>query len=119
MNAPETVNPVFGTLVIAQWGDDWRPAWLDERAGWVRIDTESRVEGVPGHFPRLSWRQPEPLMWRPIGFNCAARPNGSFQTPGGGDPQECDWPTCGCDDYANRVVASLEEAGLLKEPDIS
>ena len=30
-------------------------------------------------------------------------------------PQDCDWPLCGCDDYANRVIAVLDEIGMLKE----
>jgi hypothetical protein len=33
----------------------------------------------------------------------------------GGDPQECDWPVCGCDDYATRVIESLQESGLLRD----
>lgn len=39
-------------------------------------------------------------------FKCAARPNGSSQI-GANDPQECDWPTCGCDPYADKVIAAL------------
>lgn len=29
-------------------------------------------------------------------------------------PQDCDWPTCGCDPYANKVVDALVECGHLK-----
>ena len=25
------------------------------------------------------------------------------------DPQDCDWPVCGCDPYADRVIDALEE----------
>lgn len=44
-----------------------------------------------------------PATWR-----CAAltQPNGP------GDPPECDWPTCGCDPAANKVIEALEEAGI-------
>lgn len=28
-------------------------------------------------------------------------------------PQDCDWPLCGCDPYAEKVVAALQEANLL------
>jgi hypothetical protein len=30
-------------------------------------------------------------------------------------PQDCNWPLCGCDPYADKVIAALAEAGLLKE----
>lgn len=29
------------------------------------------------------------------------------------DPADCDWPVCGCDDAANKVVAALEEQGAI------
>ena len=28
-------------------------------------------------------------------------------------PQDCDWPTCGCDPYANKVIEALQESGAL------
>ena len=31
------------------------------------------------------------------------------------DPQECNWPICGCDQYAGKVIAALQEQDLLKE----
>jgi hypothetical protein len=36
---------------------------------------------------------------------------------GGGDPQECSWPQCGCDPAANRVLDHLSECGfeIVKE----
>ncbi len=43
---------------------------------------------------------------------CAARAQG---TPGGIDPAECDWPMCGCDPHATKVIEALSEAGALKE----
>ncbi len=30
---------------------------------------------------------------------------------GGNDPQDCEWPVCGCDPYADKVIAALDEAG--------
>lgn len=41
---------------------------------------------------------------------CAAR---NQNTAGGNDPAECDWPVCGCDPYADRVIAALQESGIL------
>ena len=29
-----------------------------------------------------------------------------------GHQADCDWPTCGCDPYANRVIDALEESGF-------
>lgn len=29
------------------------------------------------------------------------------------DTAGCDWPLCGCDPYANKVVTALDEAGCL------
>jgi hypothetical protein len=46
------------------------------------------------------------------GWQCAARRSG---TAGGNDPADCDWPHCGCDDHATKVLQSLEEQGL--DPD--
>lgn len=40
---------------------------------------------------------------------CKARANG---TAGGNDPQDCDWPWCGCDPLADRVLAAISEQGL-------
>ena len=28
-------------------------------------------------------------------------------------PLDCDWPTCGCDPYADKVIEALEESGIL------
>lgn len=29
------------------------------------------------------------------------------------EPQDCDWPVCGCDPYADKVIAALQESGKL------
>lgn len=42
-------------------------------------------------------------------WTCAARP-WERRDP----PQECNWPMCGCDPSADRVIEALEEAGALK-----
>lgn len=31
------------------------------------------------------------------------------------EPADCDWPVCGCDPYASKVISALQESGLLKE----
>ncbi len=30
-------------------------------------------------------------------------------------PQDCGWPTCGCDPKATEVIEALMESGLLRE----
>ena len=32
---------------------------------------------------------------------------------GANDPQECNWPMCGCDPYADKVIAALQEHGII------
>lgn len=44
-------------------------------------------------------------------WRCAAREQGSA---GGNDPADCDWPVCGCDPAADKVVAALQESGVLR-----
>lgn len=44
-------------------------------------------------------------------WECGARKQG---TAGGNDPADCDWPTCGCDPYAMKVIMALDESGRLK-----
>jgi hypothetical protein len=51
-----------------------------------------------------------PLTAERVDWTCAARRQG---TAGGNDPADCDWPVCGCDPYADKVIASLQEAGHL------
>ncbi len=41
----------------------------------------------------------------------------SLCPPGPGDPQDCDWPFCGCDPIANKVLAAVEESGRLVAAD--
>lgn len=40
---------------------------------------------------------------------CKARAQG---TPGGMDPVDCDWPFCGCDPKADKVIEAIEESGF-------
>jgi hypothetical protein len=43
------------------------------------------------------------------GWKCKADRSGI----GGNDPQDCDWPGCGCDPHADKVIAALQESGKL------
>lgn len=44
-------------------------------------------------------------------WSCGARRQA---TAGGNDPADCNWPVCGCDPYATKVIEALQESGLLK-----
>lgn len=47
------------------------------------------------------------------GWVCAARKQG---TAGGNDPVDCNWPICGCDPHADKVIEALQDSGLLASP---
>ena len=44
---------------------------------------------------------------KPAGWACKARAQG---TPGGIDPVDCDWPFCGCDPHADKVIEAIQES---------
>lgn len=44
-------------------------------------------------------------------WECAAR-----RSVGANDPQDCNWPLCGCDDHANKVIETLNESGFYVVP---
>ena len=52
-------------------------------------------------------------MRPPMTFECGARKQG---TAGGNDPADCNWPFCGCDEYATKVIEALHESGW-RSPD--
>ena len=52
--------------------------------------------------PVVEPRQSEPT-WK-----CKAR----SANMGGNDPQDCNWPQCGCDPYANKVLDTIDESGF-------
>lgn len=45
----------------------------------------------------------------PVVFKCGARPWVRIDPP-----QDCDWPICGCDPYANKVLNALQERGEIE-----
>lgn len=58
-------------------------------------------------------RAPLPRVEGAENLTCRARKQG---TAGGNDPAECDWPACGCDLHANKVIAALMESGCWPAP---
>ena len=47
--------------------------------------------------------QPDAKADEKVGWTCKARPTAD-------PPQDCDWPNCGCDPYANKVLDALDIA---------
>jgi hypothetical protein len=47
-----------------------------------------------------------------VAWICSTRKQG---TAGGNDPADCNWPFCGCDPYADKVLAAVEESGAAPE----
>lgn len=41
-----------------------------------------------------------------IGWKCRANRTAD-------PPQDCDWPSCGCDPYADRVIGAIQESGFV------
>jgi hypothetical protein len=56
-----------------------------------------------GYFVRENWAALRPVV--DSAWQCKARA-GAFDPP-----VDCDWPTCGCDPLAQKVIDALEEAG--------
>lgn len=65
-------------------------------------------------YPALNRIINDPDFEKPS-WECSARKQG---TPGGNDPADCDWPGCGCDPSANKVLEAIDEAGfqITKKP---
>lgn len=63
------------------------------RVGWVCKQAAAALASLAD--ARLSWQ-------------CKARTG----NVGVHDPQDCDWPGCGCDPYAEKVIKAIEESGF-------
>lgn len=69
-----------------------------------------------GQQPRGEMRPTEDGEW--VLFDdafraCAAKRQGSA---GGNDAADCNWPFCGCDPHADKVIAAIEESGFRIVP---
>lgn len=62
---------------------------------WLYSAWKDRAEKAEAALARL-----------PTEFQCKAR---ASATP---EPQDCGWPTCGCDPYADKVLAAIDESGF-------
>jgi hypothetical protein len=88
----------------------------------LAYDQIRSLNGEPSRFTTLS----RPAAVRPLRSantkNAATGRCGGAQSwtckadrsgIGGNTPQDCDWPVCGCDPYADKVIAALQESGKL------
>lgn len=57
-----------------------------------------------------------PIPEEPPTYQCAARKAG---TAGGNSPQDCNWPFCGCDPHAEKVLEAIQESGYVIVPEES
>lgn len=67
-------------------------------------EAETRAQNAENHAPSPGWHD----AWR-----CQAN---VANTAGGNDPQDCGWPLCGCDPYADKVIETLNESGFYVVP---
>jgi hypothetical protein len=83
----------------------------------INVARPEQTEAMDAIIPAAAWRKIVDAHAAALyasahpSWVCAARKQGSA---GGNAPAECDWPTCGCDPYADRVIWSLKDQGLLK-----
>lgn len=79
--------------------------------GMIRADHEGLTGPELLYHAKLFCEAPAPAP-APVslGWACAARRQ---SLP---EPAECDWPVCGCDPAANKVIEALEEGGMLPSP---
>lgn len=76
------------------------PPMIDDKDG-------SERSGAAGALDAISDLEGGLRRWA-----CAARAQG---TAGGNDPADCNWPVCGCDPAADRVIAALQESGAIPD----
>lgn len=90
--------------------DTANAAFLALSANYVRSILNSPDEAAVERAEDVERVAREPFKREAQTWKCAARQQG---TSGGNDPTDCEWPACGCDPYAEKVIAALEEMGLI------
>jgi hypothetical protein len=116
----KTVRRIRGRLharLLVAWGTCYREVaslilgCYAPRYGYIQKEGRrraSRVDGagLPGFLDGVhttaSTQGAETIAWK-----CKADHSGM----GGNDPQDCNWPFCGCDPYANKVIEAIEDCG--------
>jgi hypothetical protein len=87
-------------------------SWRDPIAAAVDAQLDPLKDELIAMGHRLQGRvEPsdvEPPPPAPHLYTCRARSGKSDP------PADCDWPMCGCDPYADKVITTLDECGLLR-----
>lgn len=86
------------------------PEWIRAAADEILEKQEANYQlgfaflrlTIAKHFDAAHCREAERVL-------CAARHSDGE----GNDPQDCDWPFCGCDPRADKVVEALQECGWV------
>jgi hypothetical protein len=73
-------------------------------SGLVKASERGLVDAIIGRMSKPSASQEEPTP------TCKVRAVGKTDPP-----QDCDWPFCGCDPHADKVIAHLQECDMLRE----
>lgn len=121
-----------------QSSEETRRAWLavaDLAAGWGRAEVaEADRENIAHSFFEAmhpnhmwgGWPEYHSAAYAAADFAIATygpppeRAEATWECKArkyaGPDPQDCDWPVCGCDSHADKVIEALEESGMIIKP---
>lgn len=82
-------------------------AWIEEMAGERHL-LHGRLEDGFWNCTHAACKKASKFLRGLTRFYCKARTAGSA---GGNVPADCDWPFCGCDPTATKVLEAIEESG--------
>lgn len=94
--------------------DDWEDKCRDDLRRHLDKGDPLDVAAYAAFCWARGWSTSAPSLTAPAsaaGWQCAARKYNGPDTPA-----DCDWPVCGCDPQADKVIAALDESGHLKSP---
>jgi flagellar biosynthesis/type III secretory pathway protein FliH len=80
----------------------------NEREWWAAREIERLRERADEHEAAMQKAFNSGFQADRPSFRCCAQRTAD-------PPQDCDWPTCGCDDYASKVIAALQESVSMTE----
>lgn len=94
------------TAVSDETGRDWLPLKYEDGPDFCTVTFATGAAFALTVHPERMKLMEAALSAAPVEtWKCAARKQ---SLP---EPADCGWPTCGCDPYADKVIAALEEQG--------
>jgi hypothetical protein len=94
------------TAVSDETGRDWLPLKYEDGLDFCTVTFATGAAFALTVHPERMKLMEAALSASPVEtWKCAARKQ---SLP---EPADCGWPTCGCDPYADKVIAALEEQG--------